>query len=132
MLLACCKLPERGDGVLFHLPRVVPYQQLETAESFMLHERRVCMTTARNRELRQRQGKAYCDPDIRFSTVCLAVFHFALDCCATYAVTDLQYKAKPRSQTAAFIFFLCRWKKTKFTHARERATHNFKLTRRFS
>jgi hypothetical protein len=56
-------------------------------------------------ELRLRRGKAHCDPDIRFSTVSLAVFHFARDCCATYAVRDLQRKAKPHSQTATFFSF---------------------------
>lgn len=35
------------------------------------------------RELRLRRGKAFCDPDIRLSTVSLAVFHFALECYAT-------------------------------------------------
>lgn len=64
-------------------------------------------------EIRLSRGKAYCDPDIRFSTVSLAVSHFALDCYATLAVTDLQYKVKPLFQTAAFLFSPLRMEKNK-------------------
>ena len=44
------------------------------------------MTTTWNRSLKKSDyagRKEYCDPDIRFLTVSLAVFHFVLDCCAT-------------------------------------------------
>jgi len=70
-------------------------------------------------ELRLCPGKAYCDPDIRFSKFSLAVFHCALDCSATYTVTDLQYEAEQHSQIAFFSPPLL-MEKTKFTLARGR------------